>query len=102
MRYQESGRAKDFVLDLLAIRVSKLLAIDPDEETAGANVQRNFKIFLQNFIKRNALKHALLSDMTRIMVNQHIEHYPSISTCTFMHVHVYIHCTCTMCICTCI
>ena len=73
MRYQESGRAKNFVLDLLAIRVSKLFALEPGEEeqAAGAEVQKNFKTFLQNFIRRNALKLALLSDMNIIMVNRY-------------------------------
>ena len=69
-RYNETGRAKNFVLDLLAIRVSKLFAIEPGEEAAGAEVQKNFKTFLQNFIRRNALKPPLLSNMNIIMVNQ--------------------------------
>ena len=72
MKYQESGRAKNFVLDLLAIRVSKLFALEPGEEAAGAEVQKNFKTFLQSFMRRNALKLALLSDMNIIMVNRYM------------------------------
>ena len=68
-RYQGSGRAKNFVLDLLAIRVPNLFAIERGEEAAGEEVQKNFKTFLQDFIRRNDLNHALLSDMNVIMVN---------------------------------
>ena len=66
-RYEESGRAKDFVLDLLALRVFKLFAIESEEDKA---VQESFKASLLAFIRRNALKHALLSDMTVIMVTR--------------------------------
>ena len=69
-RYEESKRAKFFVLDLLAIKVSKLLAVDPEEEAAGAEYQSNFKKFLHNFIRRNAIKSALLSNMKVIMVSR--------------------------------
>lgn len=69
-RYEESNRAKFFVLDLLAIKVSKLLAIDPEEEATGAKVQSDFKKFLHNFIRRTAIKSALLSDMKAIMVSK--------------------------------
>lgn len=67
-QYQESGRAKDFILDLLVIKVNRLLAIEPGDEEAGGEVQRNFKGFLQDFIRRNALKHSLLLEMNSIMV----------------------------------
>ena len=68
-RYQENGRARDFVLDLLRVKVNKLLAVEPGEyEAAGAEVQRNFRGFLQDFIRRNALKLALLREMKYIMV----------------------------------
>lgn len=59
-----------FVLDLLVIKVSKLLAIEPEDEAADADVQSNFKRFLHNFMKRNSLKQALLSDMKLIMVSR--------------------------------
>ena len=72
--YQESGRARDFVLDLLWLNASGLLAIDPgtgERETSkeeGEKVQKDFKQFLHNFIRRNALKHSLLGEMSVIMV----------------------------------
>ena len=69
MRYQKSDRARDFVLDLLFIRVNQLLAIVPgDDEAADAEVQENFKRSLQDFIRRNALNRDLLSKMNNIMV----------------------------------
>ena len=63
-RYQESKRPKDFVMDLLRLRVSGLLAIDPGEHDAGEEVQKSFKNFLQSFIRRNALKQTLLREMS--------------------------------------
>ena len=72
MTYEESGRAKDFVLDLLKLHVKELLAIDVGEgieqEKTGEDVQKSFKQFLQNFIRRNALKHGLLKEMSIMMV----------------------------------
>ena len=74
-KYQESQRATDFILDLLKLRVSSLFAIDPGEEqgqttmmVSGEDVHKDFKRFLQNFIKRNSLKHPLLEKMSNIMV----------------------------------
>ena len=71
-KYEES-KAKDFILDLLTLRVSGLLAIDPiaeeEEEIArGDKAQKDFKKFLHNFIRKNALKHSLLQEMAVIMV----------------------------------
>ncbi|CAI8008749.1 hypothetical protein GBAR_LOCUS5961, partial [Geodia barretti] len=70
-KYEES-KAKDFILDLLTLRVSGLLAIDPiaeeEEEIArGDKAQKDFKKFLHNFIRKNALKHSLLQEMAVIM-----------------------------------
>ena len=69
-RYEESNRAKSFVLDLLAIKVSKLFAIDTESETADAEVQNNFKTFLCDYIKRNGIGHGLFSKMKVIMVSK--------------------------------
>ena len=86
-RYQESGRAGQFVLDLLSIRVSKLLAVEPGgEESKDEEVQQSFKQFVQVFIRKNALKRFLLSNMTIIMVMCMNSSCPC-EAC--IHVHVY-------------
>ena len=68
-RYLVDGRAGDFVLDLLRLKVPRLLALEPGEEEAGQAVQDEFKRFLQDFIRRNALKHTILSQITDIVVS---------------------------------
>ena len=61
--------------------MNKLLAIEPGgDEEADAEVQQSFKQFLQDFIRRNALKHALLVEMNTIMVNVQVEQS---ATCRF-------------------
>lgn len=69
-RYKSDGRGGDFVLDLLKLQVHvpKLLSIEPKEEVACQEVQSEFKRFLQDFIRRNALKHAILAKTNGIMV----------------------------------
>ena len=69
IKYQEDRRARDFVVDLVKIRVPRLLAIEPGEEKAGSEVQTSFKQFLQSYIRRNALKHTLLTHISHIMVS---------------------------------
>ena len=71
-RYQESGRAGEFVLDILKLHVKTLLANESGEEKElkeGEHVQDEFKKYLHSFIQRNALKHMLLKDMGIIMVS---------------------------------
>ena len=65
--------------------MSKLFAIEPGEEAAGAEVQKNFKTFLQNFIRRNALKLPLLSNMNVIMVNCESLFYLGLCMCIIPH-----------------
>ena len=67
-RYKSDGRAGDFILDLLRLQVPKLLSIEPGEEVAGQEVQSEFKKFLQDFIRRNALKHTILTQTSAIVV----------------------------------
>ena len=67
-RYKSDSRAGEFVLDLLKLQVPKLLSIEPGEEVAGQEVQSEFKKFLQDFIRRNALKHTILTQTSAIVV----------------------------------
>ena len=67
-RYNCEGRAGDFVLDLLKLQVPMLLSIEPRNEAAGQEVQSEFKKFLQMFIRKNALKHTILTQTSAIVV----------------------------------
>ena len=71
-RYEQSKRSRDFVLDLLKLHVPTLLVIEygegDDTVKEGEKVQKDFKQFLHNFVRRNALKQSLLKEMSVIMV----------------------------------
>ena len=68
-RYCDDGRAGDFVMDLLKLKVPKLFAVEQGGEK-DEEVRCMFTTFLRNYIHRNALKHTILKNMSKIMVRQ--------------------------------
>lgn len=67
-RYKKDGRSRDFVLDLLKVQVPKLLSLESEEKVADQDVQSEFQTFLQDYIRRNALKETILNQTRDIMV----------------------------------
>ena len=66
--YKSEDRAEEFVLDLLKLQVPKLLSTENAEEAKDQEVRSEFKRFLQDFIKRNALEHSILTRASAIVV----------------------------------
>ena len=84
--YLVDKRQKEFVLDLMQLKVPKLFAIeegaeDPEDvEKEDVEVGKQFTIFLRSYINRNALKHSILTQMTSLLVR------------TMSRVHYSIYC----------
>lgn len=70
--YQEQGRAKEFVLDLLHINVSKLFAAGherpPLQHEGGAGTSVEFSAFLCTYIQKFSISGAVLQDINLIWV----------------------------------
>ena len=70
--YLKDKRQKQFVTDLLQLKVPKLFAVEEgeDEEVRKEDLQvaTKFSAFLKSYILRHALKHSLLNQMTDILV----------------------------------
>ena len=71
--YQQQGRAKDFILDLLHLNVSKLFAegleVPPLQQhgnTVGTAVE--FSTFLRTYIQKYSIRDAVLQDISVIWV----------------------------------
>lgn len=70
--YQEQRRAKNFVLDLLHIDVSKLFAEGhekpPLQHEGGAGTSEEFSAFLCTYIQKFSISGAVLQDINLIWV----------------------------------
>lgn len=78
-QYDEEGRSREFVCDLLDLKVPQLFVVTNDhmkgqiidlEETISAvqSVQQKFSFFLNDYIINKALKNCLLGKIDKIMV----------------------------------
>ena len=71
--YRIEKRAHEFIMDLLQLNVPKLFAVEPGElEEDAQAVAMEFTSFLYDFINRNALKPAILTQLTSIMVRTYV------------------------------
>ena len=68
-RYCDDGRAGDFVMDLLKLKVPKLFAVEggrAEDEAVG----HKFSLFLRDYLYRCALKGTFLEKMGVILVSK--------------------------------
>lgn len=90
--YQADKRQKEFVLDLLQLKVPKLFAVEEGCEDLtdymDKEVAKKFTSFLRIFINRNALKHSILIQMTAILVCMLCLYYERLYVCMYMYVYL--------------
>ena len=71
--YLSSGRSTQFVFGLLDLNVPKLFAVteegNEEERKEDMDMAENFKAFLHNYIRVNALKHGITICMKRALVS---------------------------------
>lgn len=71
--YREDGRAGDFLLDLLELKLPELFAAERGRGE-DEKVRHNFTTFLWDYILRCGLKHTILEEMRNILVRETNSH----------------------------
>ena len=75
-KYDKEGRSREFVCDLLDMKVPQLFAVVSEDQVTGQNqtisadqtAQQMFSCFLHEYIINKALKNGLLGRIDKIMV----------------------------------
>ena len=69
-KYADSGRANEFIPDLLTIDAPHLFLHTHSSAKRSKGLDREFSQGLATFIKKYSLRKYLLQDVSRIMVSQ--------------------------------